>query len=138
MTKLFWKTPLLLAAGFFLLLASSCSKEEEEIRPSIEWQLEYVVTTLGEATVEEITYVDENRVEQTIPGQRDFRLRINASSGFISKLEIKGTAVRGGIVAKIDAIALDGSFETLTVTDDDGETSGNPKDVRLSVNLVLP
>ncbi len=137
MTKFFWKMPLLLAVGFFLLLNSSCSKEEA-MTPTIEWQVEYVVTTLGEATVEEITYVDENRVEQTIPGERNFRLRINAESGFIANLEVKGTAAGGGIIGRINAIALDGSFDNISATDDDGETGETPKNIRLAVSLLLP
>jgi len=137
MTKLFWKMPLLLTASLLLLLNSSCSKEEA-MTPTIEWQVEYVVTTLGEATVEEITYVDENRVEQTIPGERNFRLLINAESGFIANLEVKGTAAGGGIIARIDAIALDGSFDNISATDDDGETGETPKNIRLAVSLLLP
>lgn len=132
-----WKTPLLLAAAFLLLLLTSCEKEEN-VTPRVEWQLEYSLSSIGVVDIEEITYVDENGVQQTIPGERDFRLSFKATSGFIAKLEVKGTATNGGVIAKIDAIALDGTFDNLIVSDDDGEAGGMPKNIRLSVNLLLP
>lgn len=122
-----------------LVLLSACNKDDQNATPSTEWQLTYVVTSIGDVTVDEITYRDEFRQEQVIPGQRDFRTSFNSESGFVGNLEVKGTATSGGIIARIEAVALDGSFKSIANTDDDGQAGGGgAKNVRLSVQLLLP
>ena len=128
--------PFFLAAVSFLLFFSACSKEEEML-PAIEWQVEYSVSSIGEVTIDEIIYVDENEVEQTIPGQREFLLRINAETGFIGKLEVRGTATNGGVFVRIFATALDGSFETLSNTDNAGNADGTSQNFSLFTTLLL-
>lgn len=136
--ELLSKASTVLLVGLLALL-SACNKDDQNATPSTAWQLTYVVTSIGDVTVNEIKYLDEFKKEQTIPGQREFRMTFNAESGFLAGLQVKGTATSGGIIARIEATALDGTFKNIANTDDDGQSGGGtPKEVRLSVQLLLP
>jgi hypothetical protein len=137
-TELLWKAIAFSLAGMLVVLSAACSKGSDDNTPSIEWLLDYTVSSVGDVTVDQITYTDESGVAQTIPGEREFRLTLNAISGFTARMIVEGTATSGGVIAKIDATALDGSSDVITDFADDGESSGIPKDIRLVVELKLP
>lgn len=132
------KVAALLLAALFGVLATSCNNEEEDITPSIEWILDYSVTSVGDVTIDRIIYIDESRTEQVISGEREWRLSFNAESGFLARLIVEGTATAGGTIVRIEGTALDGSLRMVSNADDDGEASGVPRDIRLEVQLRLP
>lgn len=133
-----FKLVVLFVAGFFLLLTTACNKDDDDVQPAIPWQVEYAVSSVGDVTIDRIIYLDETGGTQIVENERDFRLLLDAESGFVARLVVEGTATAGGTVARVSATALDGSFDTVSLSDDDGEASGTPKDIRLEVELILP
>jgi len=108
------------------------------MRPVRNWRLTYSLTSVGEITINSITYRDEFGMDQTVPGDREFSFSFDSETGFPARMVVEATAVSGGTIAQIEAVSRDGSFETISITDDDGNADPTPKDFTLVLELTLP
>ena len=132
------KWPQFLVLSLLLTLSLACQKDEEIVTIKRNWRVTYSVLAISDITINNITYVDEFGLPQTVPGDRNFSFSIDAETGFIARLSVDAEAVNGGVVATIDAQALDGSLENEVASADGGHSGTAAQPVQVSVELRLP
>ena len=130
-----WFAMVVLLAG----LSVGCQQDDpEDMTPTRNWRLTYSLTSVGEININRLTYRDEFGADQTVPGERDFSISLEAETGFPARFIVEATAINGGTIARIEAVSLDGAFEEVFITDDDGNADPTPKDFTLVLELTLP
>jgi hypothetical protein len=118
------------------LLWPGCKKDED--KPVLTYVVTCTVSSAGVLDMEEITYVDEDGVEQVITDKRDINLVFEAQSGARLKLTAKGNLTQGSVSLSMKA-QVPGPGGAVLFDSENAVNAGAPAiPFNLSAEFTLP
>jgi|FLOH01.1.fsa_nt_gi hypothetical protein len=102
------KKLLFVLAGFVILVSISCNKSNNDT--DVTYTTSYLVTSLGDVTMDTIMYMDANGDEKYEMGTSSLNMSFETKNGYHAKLYLSGTTNKGscGILVGVEKVGESG------------------------------